>query len=201
MILFLMLLVFQDSDEFEDDWVTVEPPRIGARIKMPRRPVFTENAFQPVHEQAEIVLRTRSAEMPGGKATLTFEYHDEHDAARNRRQIDAVLDGAITGAIALVNGDLVTQNEVFEKNFKGRDFIYKCELDDAKLQKTHKLTIRSRVILVKERLYSMNYIAEDEAYDDKVAERFFKSFELIKTRGDAPPKPRAGRARELAESK
>lgn len=201
MILFLMLLLVQDSDEYQDEWITVAPPRIGARIKMPSRPVFSENAIQPVHDQPEIVLRTRSMDLPGGKSTLTFEYHDEHEMPRGRRQVDAVLNGAITGAIALVNGELVTQSDVFKKNYKGSDFVYKCEVEDAKLQKVHKLTVRSQVILVEKRLYSMNYIAEADAYDDKIASRFFKSFELVKSPGDAPPKPRAGRARQLSESK
>lgn len=199
MILLLMLLVFQDADDLQDDWIVVEPPRIGAKLKMPSQPVFSEQTIQPVHDRPEIVVRSRSVGLPDGKAQLTFAYHDEHEMPTSRKQINDVLNGAVTGAIALVNGDLVTQSEIFEKTHKGRDFIYKCELDDTKLQKIHKLTIRSRVLLVKKRLFSMNYIAESDSFDNKIASRFFESFELVKTPGDAPPKPRAGRARKLAK--
>ena len=109
------------------------------------------------------------------------------------------MDGAVTGAIALVNGEILRQSEIFLKNFKGRDFVYQCEIDDAKLQKSHRLKIRSRVILVRNRLFSMNYIAEASAYDDELADRYFESFELVNKADDLPPKPRPGRAKALAK--
>lgn len=197
MIFCLLLLFLEDSDSI-DNWVSVEPPRIGARLKMPKRPVFSERVIKPVRDQDEITVRTRSVEMPNGKVNFTFVYHDENNLPANRKQVNAILDGAVTGAIAFVNGEIVRQNEIFMKVHKGRDFVYRCEIDDAKLQTSHKLKIRSRVILVQKRLFSMNYIAEESAYREDQADMFFESFELVKTPGDLPPKPRAGRARELA---
>ncbi len=201
MFLLALLILFQDESQVTDDWVIVEPPRIGAKFKMPSRPEFSEQAIKPVEDRAEIVVRSRLVTSPDGKSSFTFVYHDEPQKPRSRTKVNAVLDGAITGAIALVNGDLVTQSEIFVKNNKGRDFVYKCELEDLKYQKTLNLRIRSRILLVGSRLYSMNYIAEAESYDNKLAESYFDSFELVSKPGDLPPKPRPGRARELSEKK
>ena len=200
MLLLWLLLICQDQNG-SDDWAIIEPPKIGARVQMPGTPFFTEQKLRPVRDQEEITVRTRSAMLPSGKENLTFVYHDEHSTPTSRTQIKKVLDGAVTGAIALVNGEIVRQSEIFLKNHKGRDFVYQCELDDAKLQTTHKLKIRTRVLLVKNRLFSMNYIAEYDSYNDEIADRFFESFELINSAEDLPPKPRPGRARQLAQEK
>ena len=131
MLLMMLFLLCQDQNQ-GDDWIIVEPPRIGARIKMPSLPVFTEEKIQPVRDQNEITVRTRSSMLPSGKENITFVYHDEHTNRTSRLQVKSVLDGAVTGAIALVNGEIVRQSDIFLKNFKGRDFVYLCEIDDAK---------------------------------------------------------------------
>ena len=197
-MIFLLLFLIQDEVP-ADGWVQVQPPRIGAKIEMPSLPSFKEQEITPVRDLPPITVRTRSAMMPGGKANLTFVYHDEANTPSSRRQVQAVLNGAVNGAIALVNGHMVKENEIFIKNHKGRDFVYRSEIDDVKFQTKHKIKIRTRIILVKNRLFSLNYIAEEDAYDDKTASRYFESFELVKTADDLPPKPRAGRARELAK--
>ena len=200
MLLLWLLLICQDQNG-SDNWVTITPPQIGAQIQMPSTPIFSEQKLQPVRDQEEITVRSRSAMMPSGKENLTFVYHDEHTTPTTRTQTNKVLDGAVTGAIALVNGEIVRQSEIFLKSHKGRDFVYRCELEDAKLQTTHKLKIRTRVLLVRNRLFSMNYIAEYDSYDDEVADRFFESFELVNRANDLPPRPRPGRARQLAQEK
>ncbi len=196
--LLFLLVAFADGDPTED-WVTVAPPRIGAQVRMPSRPFFKEQKIKPIRDEEELIVRSRSAIDPTGKINYTFVYHDQKKTPSNRTEMNAILDGAVTGAIALVNGELVKQNEIFVKNHKGRDFVYRCEIDDAKLQTSHKLKIRTYIVLVRNRLFSLNYIAEESAYRDVQADAYFKSFELIKTPGDLPPKPRPGRARELAK--
>jgi hypothetical protein len=157
---------------------------------MPSFPKFTEQRLKPVRDLDEIVVRTRSSLSADGTYNLTFVYHDEATTPSSRKQIQAVLDGAVTGAIAMVNGELLDQKEIFLKSNKGRDFVYRCEIEDALLQTTHNLKIRTRIILVRNRLYSMNYIAEKDVFDNKIADRFFDSFELVNTPSDLPPKPR-----------
>lgn len=194
----LLFLLIQDFDS-TDRWVMVEPPRVGARIKMPNQPFFQEQVLEPVRDQPKITVRSRSCILPNGKTNLTFVYHDETKTPSNRTQVNAVLDGAVTGAIALVNGELLRQSEFFIKVNKGRDFVYRCEIDDAKLQTSHKLKIRTRIVLVRNRLFSMNYIAEEKEYRESLADLYFDSFELIKSPSDRPPRPRVGRAEELAK--
>ena len=199
MVILALLLVFQSDNT--DDWIKVQPPGVGAEVQMPGTPFFSTIEQQPIQDQAPRIVRTRSINLPSGKENLAFSYHDEQETPNNRFKIKDHLDGSVTGAIALVNGEMIRNDDIFLENHKGRDFLYRCELDDAKLQKVFKLKIRSRILLVRNRLYTMNYIAEADVYDDKVAERFFKSFQIVRQPPDLPPTPRAGRARELAEAK
>ena len=194
-------IVLQDDVETPDEWFLVEPPGIDVAVEMPTIPRFSEQNLKPVRDQPEITVRSRSSLIDEGRTNLTFVYHEEHQRPSNRQQINAVLDGAIIGAIARVNGELILQKEIFVDNNKGRDFIYKCEVTDAKLQTSHQMKIRSRVILIGRRLFSMNYITLEERYENKLAERFFDSFRVENKPDDLPPRPRPGRARELAEEK
>ena len=186
------------TDEFGDDWFVVAPPGAGATVEMPNVPQFKQQMLQPVRDLEEILIRTRSTVIDNGNTSLTFVYHDELKRPGGRSQINKVLDGAMTGAIALVNGELITEDEIFMGSHKGRDFSYSCEVSDAKLQKMHELKIRTQILLVNQRLYSLNYISLMTEFDDRTAERFLKSFQLVNTAVDLPPRPRAGRARALA---
>ena len=196
-LIFAVALPLQ-TDEFGDDWFVVAPPGAGATVEMPHVPQFRQKMMQPVRDMDEILVRTRSTVTNNGNTSLTFVYHDELRRPGGRSQIKKVLTGAMTGAIALVNGELVSENEIFNGSNKGRDFVYTCEVSDAKLQRMHALKIRSQILLVGKRLYSLNYISLITEYDDRSAERFFDSFQLVKTALDLPPGPRAGRARALA---
>ena len=192
------LLTFQKAGN-QDEWVLIEPPGVGASVEMPTVPRFKEQVIRPVRDLDEIVVKSRSSVLGNGNTNLTFVYHDEQVRPSGRNQISKVLDGAITGAIALVNGELIEQEEIFVGSNKGRDFVYSCEIKDMKLQLVQNLKIRSQIILVGRRLYSMNYISVLDDYDDGVADRFFTSFQLINVENDLPPKPRLGRAKQLAE--
>ena len=195
-ILFSILAV--QTNGIEDDWHIVSPPGVGASVEMPTIPQFKQQSLQPVRDRQEILIRTRSSVINNGNTNLTFVYHDEHRTPSGRIQVKRVLDGAMTGAIALVNGELITQEEIFIGSHKGRDFVYSCEVGDAKLQKVHDLKIRTKLMLVGRRLYSLNYISVISDYDENMADRFFESFQLVNSPKDLPPKPRPGRARALA---
>ena len=198
-VLFSILAV--QSNGIEDDWHVVSPPGVGASVEMPTIPQFKQQWLQPVRDREEILVRTRSSVINNGNTNLTFVYHDEHRTPVGRIQVKRVLDGAMSGAMALVNGELITQDEIFIGSHKGRDFVYSCEIGDAKLQKVHDLKIRTKLMLVGQRLYSLNYISVMSDYDENVADRFFDSFQLVNSPNDLPPKPRPGRARALAMKK
>lgn len=182
-----------------DQWFVVSPPGVGARVEMPTIPQFKENSIRPVRDLPEILVRSRSSVINAGNTNLTFVYHDEAEIPAGRNKVNLILNGAMTGAMALVNGELISQEEIFVGSNKGRDFTYICEISDAKLQRVHDLKIRTRLILVGRRLFSLNYISVVSEYDDSVAERFFNSFELVNKPDDLPPEPRTGRERQLAE--
>lgn len=190
---YILVIVLLSALDDNEAWVVVEPPRIGVRFEMPNVPTFKEQTLKPVWDRDEIIVRTRSSLSDDGKTNLTFVYHDEAATPTTRKQVNAVLDGAVTGAIALVNGEMLDHKEFFLKSNKGRDFVYRCEIDDAKLQTTHRLKIRTRILLVRNRLYAMNYIAEEDVFDINIADRYFDSFELVNIAKDLPPKPRPNR--------
>jgi len=184
-----------------DEWFVVSPPGVEASVEMPTIPKFKQETIRPVRGRPEIMVRSRISAINNGNTSLTFVYYDEPDPPVSRTKINKILNGAMTGAIALVNGEIVTQQEIYVGNSKGLDFVYTCEVSDAKLQQVHQLRIRTQLIMVGRRLFSLNYISVVGDYDDSVAERFFNSFELVTKPDDLPPRPRAGRARELANEK
>lgn len=195
------VLLQDDQSVAKNDWVLIDPPGVGAAIEMPAVPKFVEQKMRPVRNRDEITVRSRSAVVDDGNANFTFVYHDEQNVPYNRDLKNAILDGAMAGAIALVNGELLEQEDIFIDQNKGRDFFYTCEIDDLKLQTVHKLKVRSRVVLVGRRLFSMSYIAMADHYEEATAARYFESFKLVNTTPGLPPSPRPGRARELAAEK
>ncbi len=198
---FACVLLQSDETVEKNDWVLIAPPGVGAVIEMPAVPKFVEQKMKPVRDRDEITVRSRSAVVDDGNANFTFVYHDERDIAYHRDLKNAILDGAMAGAIALVNGELLEQEDIFIDQNKGRDFFYTCEIDDLKLQTVHNLKVRSRVVLVGRRLFSMSYIAMADSYDEATATRYFESFKLVGTTPGLPPAPRLGRAQELAAEK
>ncbi len=203
MVIFCILIICQENQTAnQTDWYLVQPPGLDVTVEMPSVPRFTEKTLTGVADREEIIVRSRSAVIDEGQASLTFVYHTEPERPKNRDQIDDVLNGAVIGAMALVNGDLITQREIFvDKIHKGRDFVYTCEVSDARQQTTHQMKIRSKVVLIGQRLFSLNYIALKDRYDDDIPDTFFESFKVVKSPKDLPPRPRRGRARELAEEK
>ena len=197
----LASILLAQSGELTDQWFVISPPGVGASVEMPTLPRYKEETIKPVRDLPEILVRSRSSVINNGNTSLTFVYHDEAQTPSGRTKINRILHGAMTGAVALVNGELISEDEIFVDSHKGRDFTYSCEINDAKLQRVHDLKIRTKLVLVGKRLFSLNYISVAEDYDDSIAERFFDSFQVVVAPRDLPPKPRTGRAMQLAREK
>ena len=204
-LIILCTLVICQEDQAElqkqEDWYVIEPPGLGVSVEMPTIPQFTEKELTGVADRERIIVRSRISLIDDGQASLTFVYHTEPKRPRNRDQVEDILNGAVTGAMAMVNGELIRQTEIFAGDHKGRDFLYRCEVSDARRQTKHQMKIQSRVVLVGQRLFSMNYIALEDRYDEEIPSRFFTSFQLVESPRGLPPRPRRGRDRELAEEK
>jgi hypothetical protein len=183
-------------DGSPDDWVWVSPHLVGAKVLMPLEPRYVERTFQPVKAEPPVVVRMHLATLPDKTAQFGFGYHDLYRSpGTNRNKIDEILDGARIGAVARVLGKLIDEQEIMVAKNRGRDFVYTCIQDERPLK------IKTRVVLVKKRLFHMNYIAEAQHYDEKLADKMFASFELVDLPVDAPPAPRPGRAKPIVAGK
>jgi hypothetical protein len=200
-ILFLAILIplpvrALTEDGNMDEWVWVSPHLVGAKVLMPLEPRYVERTFQPVKAEPPVVVRMHLATLPDKTAQFGFVYSDLYRSpGTNRKKIDEVLDGARVGAVARVLGKLIDEEEIMVAKNRGRDFVYTCVQDERPLK------IKTRVVLVKRRLFQMNYIAEAEHFDEKLADKMFASFELVDLPVDAPPAPRPGRAKPIVAGK
>ena len=85
--------------------------------------------------------------------------------------VDKMLDGARDGAVANVNGRLVEEKPISLLDAPGREYL---------IQIKETAFCRSRIYLVKNRLYIVQALGSKERVQSKEAEKFLNSFEFQK---------------------
>src|SRR5439155_3293297 len=85
--------------------------------------------------------------------------------------VDKMLDGARDGAVANVNGRLVEEKPISLLDAPGREYL---------IQIKETAFCRSRIYLVKNRLYIVQALGSKKRVQSKEAEKFLNSFEFQK---------------------
>jgi hypothetical protein len=109
-----------------------------------------------------------------GDAIFAYSYSD-FPAAASRVDPDRIVDGAITGSIARMQGKLLSTREVKAGKISGNEYEHTVVYPGGKAGLG-----RSRMYLVGLRMYSVAVMGPKEDVRSKAADDFLNSFELIK---------------------
>ena len=153
------------------EWIVVQPDDARGRVNMPAQPTASERTIEPVAGKP-ITVKLQIATVDK-KFTYMFGYHDQTPAT-NMVEIKNILDGGVKGAIARTLGALEKVEEIKVDGLLGRQFQYTC------IQGENKLKVASRLLLEGGRLYQLNYISPQDAFNAADAKKFLESFERVK---------------------
>ena len=171
----LLLVIFavgtQQTAATAQEWIVVQPDEARGRVRMPIEPTASERTIEPVANRP-ITLKLQIA-LVDKKFTYMFGYHDQTPAT-NMVEIKNILDGGVKGAITRTFGALEKVEEIKVDGLLGRQFQYTC------IQGENKLKVASRLILEGGRLYQLNYISPQDAFNAADAKKFLESFESVK---------------------
>ncbi len=167
-------------------WVRISPNDVGAAFSMPEEPEHHELTFDKIVRGQIIIVHQYRAIVNDGTASFVFAYNDLQTKMDNPNTIRKTLEGAVRGANARVLGSLKSVEEIRHGRHVGREFVYIADLDGTLYK------FSTRIVLVGQRLFQLNLVMPDEAFDERMARKFFDSFKLTKRKAqtDLPPQPR-----------
>ncbi len=174
--LFLMALCIQDSQPATDGF-KISPEGTKISVSMPAEPKVLKRQLEPVPGNI-IEVHIHVLEM-ADKVNFTFSYHDENETPTEKSQIKSVLDGAVKIAVVRTLGNLEKVEPFAIHGHPGRSFEFTCVRGDTPDQ-TIALRVAARVILINNRLYSLNYVAPEKSFDAEQAKKFLDSFAIDK---------------------
>ena len=166
-------------------WKLVQPPSTTVKFEMPTDPAIRRRVFPATEETPEIVVDLYNSGSADGKISVVMSYYDlptdpGNDALRQR-----MLGQAAQRTLVQMRGTpLLNEGQRFKGRFLSRSLIY------LRIQNQRVYRIHTRLILIDNRLYNLSVVALQDDFDQKLAERFFGSFEQVSDDYDLPPRPR-----------
>ena len=179
-ILFILTLLLLVNPVFSQDcdWVISKDIERGFRLEFPQKPTFeSQNVSTAVGAVAmDMYMLDLSASMSGDNLLYMIAYtaYPEGDYSDESMQ-QSMLDGSVSGAVSNVNGQLLSTENITFNGFKGR--MAKISISNGAY------IIWLKNILVDNKLYLLQVITDKskDSSDNKSRQRFYDSFELIKT--------------------
>jgi hypothetical protein len=101
-------------------------------------------------------------------------YGDFPPAFVQSADTDAMLDGARDGAVADVNGSLVSERRISVQGFPGRELWIEATVSN------QKGLAQARMILVGNRFYQVLVVGPKERFAESQAERFLNTFQVLR---------------------
>jgi hypothetical protein len=151
------------------DWIVMKPTGANVEFKMPTKPRYVERSFRPVEAEPPIKVHLHISSFNQGAGGFVLSYHDLHTVPKTAKEIDAVLNGAVAGAIENVLGKPLPQerNGVSATQFKIRygNNLYQ---------------VSSRVFLVGARQYQISALMEQSKFDSELVAAYLGTFRLVK---------------------
>lgn len=174
--LILFALLFQDPQPATDGF-KINPEGTLVSVLMPAEPKTLTRRLEPV-PGTTIDVQIHVLET-ADQINYTFSYHDEKETPIEKPQIKAVLDGAVKIAIVRTLGSLEKVEPIAVQGNPGRSFEFTCVRGDTPEQAVT-LRVAAKVVLIKNRLYSLNYVAPEKTFDAEQAKKFLDSFAIAK---------------------
>lgn len=174
----ILLLVasssFAQTQAEDAEWYTLRPPGTRLVVKMPAEPRHQERVMTPT-EDVEITQHQYIVTLGEDKHTAYFfNYHDLDEAPVGRQQIETVLDTAVGGMIARLDGTAETHKEVRLRSFRGREVFFRFNDRGG-----NKYVFHSRIYLRQARMYQLNVISKEANYSEDDAMTYLESLKLI----------------------
>jgi hypothetical protein len=142
-------------------------------IQMPGAPRETQKeATLPPPFSGQLTVQMATVDL-GNKAGYAVMYND-YPAAIMAQPIgtDQRLEGAVKGGVNAVKGTIVQQKSISLNGYPGRE---------VQISSGDKKQVRTRIYLVKSRLYQVHVIGRDAATITSAdADKFFNSFKLTR---------------------
>lgn len=168
----------------DSQWVTVSPADVGARFAMPVEPEYVTIQFDDVIKDHVMTIHQYRETINNGTVNFVFVYHDLHVPMKDMKVRNNTLDGAVLGARVRLLGKLLSVKRIKHLNrYHGREFVFVANQGD------NILKFSCRAILVGQRLYQLNIVMMEDAFDQKLVNKYFDSFKLVKLESDLPPRP------------
>ena len=167
-VAFLML-----SFKTTNDWILFQTK--GCEIYFPKKP--TDQSQTVKTSIGEIKIDIYMYEVPDNEADdnhiyglMINDYPDSLINSDKKDLLDHFFRNAVDGAVKNVQGKLLSESKIQLEGYPGREF--RIDFKDGLA------VIRMRVILVKNKMFMLQTIAETKKDANKSSERFMNSFKL-----------------------
>ena len=172
-ILFIVLLT---GFTFIDDWFLYKNEELGYKIEFPKEPTAAPQIIDSEIGPLKMNLVMYDASQLGGDDNLVYlanatEYPDSTINSNNTEMLEGYFRKSIDGAVANVNGKLLTEEVKNLGNYPGREITVDYANGMA--------IIRMRMYLVENVAYMTQTITEAAKDGNASISRFMDSFELI----------------------
>lgn len=167
LILFAFGSVMADADEKKSDWKEFTSKEGLFRVLMPGTP--KQHTAEAESDFGKGVLHMNTAQ---ADRTLYGAHYLDYPAEIKKAPIQKVLDASRDGALANLEGKLVSEKDIKLDKYPGREV--QIEVAEGKR------LFRARVYLVEQRMYQVVVFGTKAAATSKEADKFIDSFTLTK---------------------
>ena len=148
----------------DNEWKTFSSKEGQFTVLLPGKPVERKQAVGNNVEQVQYLIDG------GNKAYLIAYQDDQNFANADETLVKQALAAGRDAAVTSLKGTLLSQKEMkFDKKYNGMEF--QIEIPGTGIY-------RSRIFMVKERLYQVTVLGPKEVAVSKEADRFLDSFKL-----------------------
>ena len=158
------------------DWFTLQNTEGNFKLNFPREPKQSDQTVETAIGPLKINMFTYEVDKyKDDNAAYMMMYSDYPDTLVNSEFKDEIIEvffkNAVAGAVANVNGKLISQKKINYKGYPGRSAKLTIE--------GGKGIVNAQMILVKNRSYMLQVMTEAKHDNNPAINKFFSSFALL----------------------
>lgn len=159
-------------EQQSDGWFTVVDDVAKVEVRLPSDPSYREVTFSPLKGRPSVVNHIHKS-LFNKMIAVDYSWMDLHDKQEGK-QLNKALDGAVTGAVANVFGQLDQMTKIKSGKVHGREFSFKFQFPTPDGKTLH-FSGKSRIFIQANRQYQLNVIAPQGKENDELATKVFDS--------------------------
>lgn len=170
------------QNQTEDpEWVAVRPPGTRLVVEMPAEPRHQERVMTPT-EGVEITQHQYIVTIGEDKHTAYFfNHHDLPDVPTGNQQIKTVLDTAVGGMVARLDGATEVHKAIRLRGNVGREVFFRFNDNSG-----NKYVFHSRIYLREGRMFQLNVVSKEESYSEDNALKYLESLKFTDKVNEKP---------------